>query len=271
MNNLTSYIFDNICKIDGHIHLFDKKEFLGDFYKSPKNHCVCFGDYSIRHIDEYIGNMKKYYDHFIKTHYNPTHHTLLACAPTIEEMIDIYESNKDVIKGFGEVKIHKIYEGEDYNSLTINDLRRLCKYSSSHDNLPIYVHYTLSGDKYVKNLKNTLSKYPKVPIVLCHCGMEKGCDLDKIFYIVTKLQKDHSNLWVDISYEALNYFKNFPTKLSNLSLDRCIIGSDLNPQIFHSENIEDPKKFCDDCYIDYERTKIYTMGSDNNISKLFKM
>ena len=89
MNNLTSYIFDNICKIDGHIHLFDKKEFLGDLYESPKNHCVCFGDYSIRHIDEYIGKMKNYYNHFIKTHYNPTCHTLLACAPTIEEMIDI--------------------------------------------------------------------------------------------------------------------------------------------------------------------------------------
>ena len=62
MNNLTSYIFDNICKIDGHIHLFDKKEFLGDLYESPKKHCVCFGDYSIRHIDEYIGKMKNYYN-----------------------------------------------------------------------------------------------------------------------------------------------------------------------------------------------------------------
>lgn len=250
--------------------MFDKNEILTDLYKSPKNSYVCFGDYSIRHIEDYNGKMCDYYDNFIKNHHNSSH-ILLACAPTIEEMIDIYESNKGVIKGFGEVKIHKIYEGEDYNSLNINDLRRLCKYSSVHNNLPIYIHYTLSNSHYIKNLKNTLSKYPKVPIVLCHCGMEKGCDLDKIFYIVTKLQKEHSNLWVDVSYDALEYFKNNPMKLSNLCLNRCILGSDLNPQIFHSENIKDPKNFCDNCYIDYERTKKYMIGSDNNINRLFKL
>lgn len=271
MNSISSYILDYVCKIDGHIHIFDKNEILTDLYKPLKNTYVCFGDYSIRHIEDYDGKMCDYYDNFIKNHHN-SNHILLACAPTIEETIKIYESHEDVIKGFGEIKIHKIYEGRtDYNSLNINDLRRLCKYSSMHNNLPIYIHYTLSNEHYIKNLKNTLSKYPKVPIVLCHCGMEEGCNLDNIFYTITKLQKDHSNLWVDVSYEALRYFWNNPLKLSNLCLDRCILGSDLNPQIFHSKNIKDPKKFCDNCYIVCEKMKEYIIGNDNNINRLFKL
>ena len=280
MDNLTSYISNKRSKykagstqgcIDGHIHLFDKYEFLGNLYAINKM-CVGFGDYSIRHIDEYKGHMKDYYDQFIEKFYDPSHHVLLACAPTIEEAIEIYEHHPEIIKGFGEIKVHKLYEGQDYNTVSINGLRKLCKYSSNHNNLPIYIHYTLSGDKYLKHLENTLKSYPSVPIVLCHCGMDEECNCDDIYYRVLKLQHIYSNLWVDISFTASEYFKRSPMKLYNMCLDRCILGSDLNPQIFQSENIKSPKKFCDNCYIDYDTiTKYISTNSDSNVRKLFRI
>ena len=271
VNTIKSYIFDNKCKIDGHVHLFDKNEFLGDLYRSSKNLYVGFADYSIRHIDEYKDKMLGYYDNFIKKHYKPFHKRfLLACAPTIQETIEIYESHKDVIRGFGELKVHKICEGGDYNILTINELKKLYKYSEAHGNLPIYTHYTLSESRYIENLKNILKQYPTIPTVLCHCGMEDGCDLDEIYYNITAIQLEYTNLWLDISYIATDYFIKNPFKLTNIALDRCILGSDINPQIFHSKDIDDPKKFCDTCYINYEKLKDFIKTNDNNVLRLFK-
>ena len=102
--------------------------------------------------------------------------------------------------------------------------------------------------------------------------MDEECNCDDIYYRVLKLQHIYSNLWVDISFKASEYFKRGPMKLYNMCLDRCILGSDLNPQIFQSENIKSPKKFCDNCYIDYDTiTKYISTNSDSNVRKLFRI
>ena len=50
-----------------------------------------------------------------------------------------------------------------------------------------------------------------------------------------------------------------------MCLDRCILGCNLHPQIFQSENIKSPKKFCYNCYIDYDT--IQKLGLDDEDSE----
>jgi hypothetical protein len=75
--------------------------------------------------------------------------------------------------------------------------------------------------------------------------------------------KEHANLWVDATWEALNYFINNPFKLTNMNRDKIILGTDMSRKSMNKENY---KK---------EWDKIHNLDqlvkSDKNIKKLFNL
>lgn len=240
MDTLYNIIINNKV-IDGHSHLFDSN---CDISKNPIydniDKIVCFIDIEPRNnVDEYK-DVSGAYDKFIKNSYDPAKHIPLVSGTTIENIIKTYNEHKNVYKGFGEIKCYDFFKGEKIGNKNIQLIKGVCEFSSTVGNLPIYIHYSLTKPEYVKKLKYILNRYPNIPIVLCHCGMEEWYnrannitiyDNDSIFRIVVELMKQYSNLWVDITYTAANFFAESPFLLYNLDMDRVITGMDLNPVI----------------------------------------
>ena len=57
------------------------------------------------------------------------------------------------------------------------------------------------------------------------------------------MQKQYSNVWLDISWDAADYLWENLMRLNNLDLDRVILGTDLNNKLFgDNHNIEDRKR-----------------------------
>lgn len=265
MKTLKDILFESVNDSewwDGHIHLFNHKEPIN----KPKEltHVVGFMDleYDKSNIDPI-----KSYDEYIKNHYNGST-ILLATGITSEEIKEIFEKHKSVIKGFGELKCYDTYMGEDVPYKCISMVRDICRLSRDNGNLPIYLHWDVNDDKDIKKISKVLTDYPSVPIVLCHCGMT---DTNKDFSCtnVADLQKKFTNLWVDVSYIAMQHFHNNIMQLFQYDLDRVILGSDLNNKIFSKNHTED------------ERSNILSMFRDVllkshinnklNINKLFKI
>ena len=194
---------------------------------------------------------------------------------TAKDAITIYEAHSDIIKGFGEFKLYENYRGEYVGLDKVSEVREVCKYSATHGNLPIYIHYSLINSYRMDRLRNILNGFPTVPIVLCHCGMavnQKDAQND-IYRKIIALQREYSNLWIDISFSAARFFIKNPLLLLNLCLGRCFLGSDLNPNIFSDESkkyIEDTAAYCDDQYKTILELNKY-IPSDKNLRSLFKL
>ena len=211
--------------IDSHIHLFN--------HNGPIPKTLTFDKY-IGFIDIEFNNypnIVEAYDNFIKEHYDSDKHILLATAVMPEDIAAIFNKHKDIIKGFGELKLYDKYMGEKVPYKKISILRYVCELSNKNGNLPVYVHWELETNRDVELFENVLKKYRNVPIVLCHCGMNGDNNLFAHSQCI-RLQHEYSNLWVDVSYKALDHYSENPMKLYNLMTDRIIIGSDLNTKIF---------------------------------------
>lgn len=229
MTELKRYI--ETPRIDGHVHLFN----YDDLIEYPYDYDIIVGFMDIEFDKD--GNASSAYDNFIKNHYDENKHVILATAKNIDDIESIFNQHKGVIRGFGELKLYDNYMGKELPYKKISYLRSVCKLSEENGCLPIYVHWELTDDKSVRYFENALKSYPNIPIVLCHCGMN-GSNEDFAYGQCQRLQHLYSNLILDISYSALDYFYNEPLKLYNLILDRIILGSDLNNKIFgpnHSE------------------------------------
>ena len=252
---------------DGHMHLFNSSQSLFELYNPKSSKLIGFADIEFDHINDFDGKMIDIYDNYIKNHYN-NNQILLATAPGSKEAIAIYEKFPNIIKGFGELKLYNKYRDKEIPYKKISIARDIAGYSSKNNNLPVYIHYSLTNTREANNLNNLLKSYPTVPIVLCHCGMESGFE-DCAFYYVVDLMKKYSNLWVDISYIALDYFISNYMKLYNLDLDRIILGSDINIKMFGKAH-KDP---CGDCELIMRNLRILynIVNSDNNIKKLFQL
>lgn len=255
MINLGQYCAQNI--IDGHIHLFDKNGCI----QIPQHMSIGFCDVEPKYIDQYKSTMK-YYDDFINNHYNNDNMILLATSPSEDEMISIHKKYQNVIRGFGEVKCYKEWKGENLNLDRLSKYWRLCKYAGEN-NLPIYIHFSLYSQSEVDRFIKLLNKFPNTIFVLCHCGMDEETDNDFCYHSVLKLMNEHQNLWVDATWQGLNYFINNPLKLINMNRDKIILGTDMSRKSMNEENY---KK---------EWDKIHNLDSliksDKNIKRLFKL
>lgn len=267
MISLSNYIKD-IHKFDwdGHIHLFNSSQSLLDIYSPKSNYLIGFPDIEYDNIEEYEGKMIDLYQNYIDNHYE-NNQILLATAPTSKECIEIYKKFPNIIKGFGELKLYDSYIDKDIPYKKISTAREVCAYSSKVGNLPVYIHYSLTNDKEVKRLDNLLRSYPNTPIILCHCGMDKS-NKDFAYYSVVDLMKKYSNIWIDISYDALDYFTLTPFKLYNLDLNRIILGTDINLKLFSPKH--NSVEECNEIYSKIKELMKY-INSNKNTKTLFNI
>ena len=253
MISLWAYCQQNT--IDGHIHLFDKDGCI----VVPNMKCIGFCDIEPKYLSQYQ-NTIPYYEDFISKKYDNVY--LLATSADPQNMIDIHKKWPDTIKGFGELKCYKEWKGEKLNLDKLSKYWSLCKYAAEY-NLPIFIHFSLYDDYTVGRFSKLLNKFPSVKLVLCHCGMDKETNNDFCYHSVMKLMNDYPNLWVDVTWEALDYFSDNPLKLTNMDRGRIILGSDMSRKSMNEENY---KK---------EWDKVHNLDSfiksDKNIKKLFNL
>ena len=257
MNSLYNYI-NNVKKVDAHIHLFNHKEFIPA--QTEYEMYVAFGDVE---FDTEETLHKKYYEFMdgIADNIIP-----LCTGRTIDEIAQIYKKHSDKFKGFGEIKMYSKYQDKEVNYKKISLLRDVCKLSKESGNKPIYFHWDVETIKDVTKIVKVIKDYPSIKFVWCHCGMWDGGDNDFIFNQVRQAAMDCGNLWLDVSYTALNYFADkCLLKITQLPLDRVIVGSDLNMKIFSKKH--SPKEII----IIYDKMKQVRefVNSDMNVKKLF--
>ena len=257
MISLSNYL-QQIPTVDGHIHLFNYTDFVESPLKFDKQ--VCFMDVEF----DKEGNAEEAYDRFIKEKYNSRKHILLCTAQDPADIASIFKNHKNSFQGFGELKLYDKYQDQEVPYKKISYLRTICKLSAENGNLPVYVHWELTSDSHIKFFENVLKSYPQVPIVLCHCGMNGENNADA-YYQCQRLAQTYDNLWLDISYVALDYFAKEPMKLCNLPMNKLIVGSDLNNKIFGPNHVpEDIEHISRN--LDVVRSHI---NSDKNICNLF--
>jgi hypothetical protein len=245
-------------RIDGHIHLFDHEGIINQSIIDVIKRCVCFSDISFKYIDKYKGdNMISLYDKFINRYYDPTIHTLLATGENAEDIISIYKKYPDKIKGFGELKCYSEYIHGELPYGNLDWINPVLEYNKDLG-LPVYIHYNLEDIERVVNFTSILKKYD-FPIILCHCGMYDDCDNDLIHETLIELMKTYNNLYVDVSYSAVNYYLNNLNKLLEFDNKKVIIGTDINPVIYRQMDnpIEHSLKLYDKFY------KLHRLGNFN--------
>lgn len=226
MNSLYESILKNEM-VDGHIHLFDHEGIINQDLIDSSKRCVCFSDISFRYIDEYKGDkMLMLYDDFINNYYDPTKHILLATGENAEDIISIYNKYPNIIKGFGELKCYSEYMHGRLPYGNVEWIKPVLEFNRSLK-LPVYIHYNLENLERTVSFANLLKEYD-FPIVLCHCGMFDECDYDLIHDTLIDLMKSRDNLYVDISYTAVDYYLNNVEKLLEFDNKRVIIGTDIN-------------------------------------------
>lgn len=252
-------------KIDSHIHTFNHKKSIN----LPDNYDydikICFMD--IEYDDIQDVNFIDSYKNYIESSHNEKD-ILLATGKNIDDIKQLLEKFPNKFKGFGELKLYDKYKGVKINYKKISILKDVCHLSSKNGNLPIYIHWEINDENDVRKIKSVLEQFPNIYIVLCHCGLSKDDELKSYSYLqVCNLMREHSNLWIDISYEALDYFSRDVLKLFNLQLDRVIVGSDINNKLVDKENYQ---KIINDIISKTSIIRSY-VDSDKNTKTLFNL
>lgn len=261
-------------RIDGHIHLFDLDDNIVDEIKHTSfDKFIGFIDIEPKYMDKYK-DVSNIYENFIKNQYNSDKHILLVSGTSIENIIDTYNKHPNIYKGFGEIKCYDYFKGEKIGIKSTKLIKDVCEFSSKVGNLPVYIHFSLTKKEYVKRLKYILKTYPNIPVVLCHCGMEESYnyqnniihyDNDDIYRIVVELMKQYQNLWIDISFTAAKFFEEKPFLLYNLSVDRIILGTDINPFLISTDQDKSDK------YIGYYNILSQYFNNTRNIMNIFNI
>ena len=257
MKNLYNYVIDK-DKIDGHIHLFDHEGIIDNSLIDTSKKCVCFADISFKYIDKYKGdNMISLYDDFINNYYDSSKHILLVTGENAGDIISIYEKYPDKIKGFGELKCYSEYIHGKLPYGNLDWIKPILEYNKDLG-LPVYIHYNLESKEKIKEFNQLVEDY-NFPIVLCHCGMYDNCVNELIHETLTYLMKAHNNLYVDVSYTAVDYYLNNPNKLLEFDNKKVIIGTDINSVI--DRQIDNPESHCKELYNKFY--KLHRLGNFN--------
>ncbi len=223
--------------------------------------CVGFIDIEYDHLDEYK-DIPAMYDEYIKK--KPNEVRLLASATDFDDIKEIYNRHSDVIRGFGELKLYDSFKGKEVNFKRLSFARRVCEFSRTVGNLPVYIHYELTKDIEVQRFDKLLADFPEVPIVLCHCGMNE-CNQEYAWAAAKKLAHEHGNCWLDLSWDAAKWLSSNPMLITQLPTDRCIWGADTSPRL---KAHEFKSATLDDIYTWRNAIQPY-FNSDNNIKRLF--
>jgi hypothetical protein len=214
----------------------------------------------------------KYYGDFIDS--NSYDVILLAGGVDAKNVIEIYDKYKPHIKGFGELLCYDNYNGNKLPYKNLEWVKTVLDYNK--DNLPVFIHYSLTDDMHYNEFDDLLYEYSNTPIVLCHCGLpnknegDYTAEYDTIFKRFISLQIKHNNLYTDICDGAAKYIKKNPDKLFDLISDRVILGTDIaQKHLDLQHNTINTKKINDSV----SRFNLYGkyINNDTVIKKLFNI
>lgn len=223
--------------IDGHLHLFSHKGVL----RSIPTRFVGFADIELDAPGEYTsGKLIDMYKNMFKKLEKraPDTYYMLCTALTAEDAISVYKAfPAGTFHGFGELKLYDEYDGNRVPYKKISTVRKLAGWIERNHkgNLPIYIHWALKDDKDVRLLGNLLKDFPDQNIVLCHCGIDLGfmarddSRAEWSWQQAAALARTYTNLWLDVSWDALKYLSNNPFLLYQAPMDRMFTGTDRNP------------------------------------------
>jgi hypothetical protein len=264
MKSLYNTIIDN-NKIDGHIHLFDHTGIINNRLIDSSKRCVCFADIVFKYISEYKNEkMIEQYDNFINNYYDSSKHILLATGENAKDIIDIHKKYPNIIKGFGELKCYASYINGPLPYGNFKWIKPVLEYNMNIG-LPVYIHYNLNSISAINDLTNLLKTY-KFPIVLCHCGMYDNCDYLSIHNTILKLMHTFNNMYVDISYNATDFYIKNIDKLLELNSYKVILGTDINLVI--ERVMDNPNEIIDDLYNKFHLLQRFG-NYDYNVKQLF--
>lgn len=209
---------------DCHVHAFGR-DGIGDYPNVSKtSKFISMVDNPLKYKGE---KLESYFDEYFKgngKHVLPGY--VLCVGRDADETEVIYKKWHDNIAGFGEIIAHKHYVDSDKKKHTITDitiLNRVAGYS-----LPVFVHWDLDGED-DQSFENVLKEFPKTKFVLCHCGINELDDPYKAFLKAVKLQTKNPNLWLDISWKALDFICADMNRLPVIeNLDHTLVGTDFN-------------------------------------------
>lgn len=252
MKTLYNYInqrlyHTRICT-DAHIHLFDHRHNIFDKYEPKSNFkkFVGFIGVDFNNADKYSTNdIVSYYDKFISNNQNDSI-ILLAGGTDANAVIQTYERHNDHIMGFGELLCYDRYDDINLPFKNIDWVEKVFEYNTN--NLPIFIHYSLTSDEHFNIIDNLLDKYNKTPVVLCHCGLPSihegnyKKDYSTIFNRFLKLQMKHQNVYTDVCDSAFTYLRKNPNDLFKLDLNKTMIGTDITPNHFEGSTDEVSKR-----------------------------
>lgn len=218
--------------IDSHVHLFD----AAGLNPYIPYRCVGFGDIDYNHPRRYK-DMPSLYDKYLPMVTGPGRWILATSMGSVDQLETIWKSHKEVIRGFGELKLYDYFCGKKVPYKKLSFLRDTLKLSKEVGPMPVYVHYIPRSARDVERLANDIADFPDVPIVLCHCCMDDRCENpDWNYGQVQQIALLHPNVFVDISWDALFYMYNNPMRILSLPTDRVLLGSDASPLGYRSKH-----------------------------------
>jgi hypothetical protein len=262
MENLRNYLIESFTIwYDAHIHLFNHIEPI----KRPSGFTKVVGFMDLEYDAEEIDVIGAY-DNFIQNDLTDDV-ILLATGVTIDDIKAVYSKYKAYIKGFGELKCYDEYKGEKVPYKQISFVKDVCELSSKNGNLPVYIHWDLNDQNDVDKIEEVLANYPNIPLVLCHSGMNES-NMDFAYENAVRLQNQYDNLWIDISYSALDHLYDNIDKVIQYDPTRIIVGTDLNNKLW-GPNHNTPAEVRS--IITKYKNLIYIAKIDNilNMDKLF--
>ena len=220
MLSLDEYIKRGIDVCDCHVHWFGRKGIAS--YTKPHEDMIVMVENNLKYQND---DLLPYFEDLF-TRGIPKNSHLLGIGKDEEETEKIYWNYKDKLFGIGEVKAYKHYKNSDriekehFNTGLLN--------WTTHYGLPIFVHWDLNG-KHDKELYDIIKSNRNIPFILCHCGMNDIDDQKTAFNKSIELQTTLPNLWLDISWVALEYFSNHPTELARIEMpDHVLVGTDFS-------------------------------------------
>jgi hypothetical protein len=89
--------------------------------------------------------------------------------------------------------------------------------------------------------------------------MYDDCNNDLIHETLVELMNSYNNLYVDISYSAVDFYLSNPNKLLEFNNKKVIIGADINP-VIHRQ-MDNPESHCKELYDKFY--KLHRLGNFN--------
>lgn len=227
MKSLYNYVNDQPRHLlmDAHVHLFNDE--LIEYPYENVDGKVIMVENSVKHTDR---KLLPYFDNFFKHSFN-SKDSVLCVGCDRRDTYNIYKKYSDRFSGFGEVKCYKRCIDTEGNFIEHFDIENLTSIFEMGVNKPIFIHWDLNG-KHDDEFEEILKKCPTAKIVLCHCGINELDNPYNAFKKACELQTKYTNLWLSISWFALDYFADHMHQLSFIPIpDHTIVGTDFNPEM----------------------------------------